>query len=188
MSRTPSLTPRTGSGRDPRALMSARDLIQLLDWLEENHIESWQDGGWGVDALRGELSPRARRRRPYRDGGRRAYAHQDAGRARIPDWWMAIPARTSCSSMISGGRSTYTRSPSVRQVTASTGRPVVKTGSIRPSASPALAACLIGQSRSLTAQAQVLCHSGYEFDDVDCRDLRALRDRFGVQPPGGHER
>lgn len=34
--------------------------------------------------------------------------------------------------------------------------------------------------RCLTAEIQVLCHAGYELDDDDFRDMRALHERFGV--------
>ena len=37
--------------------------------------------------------------------------------------------------------------------------------------------------RCLTPKAQVLCHSGYELDETDLQDLRALRDQFGVAVP-----
>ena len=35
--------------------------------------------------------------------------------------------------------------------------------------------------RCLTAEVQVLCHAGYELKDSDAHDLRALRDRLGVE-------
>ncbi|WP_406347420.1 nucleotidyltransferase domain-containing protein [Streptomyces sp. NBC_00144] len=34
--------------------------------------------------------------------------------------------------------------------------------------------------RCLTAQGQAACHTGYELDEEDRRDMTALRDRFGV--------
>jgi len=34
--------------------------------------------------------------------------------------------------------------------------------------------------RCLTPEVQVLCHAGYELDEIDLRDLQALRDRFGL--------
>jgi lincosamide nucleotidyltransferase A/C/D/E len=35
--------------------------------------------------------------------------------------------------------------------------------------------------RCLTAEVQVLCHAGYELDDEDRRDMRALHETFGVE-------
>ncbi|MDR3576495.1 MAG: hypothetical protein P4L50_21730 [Anaerolineaceae bacterium] len=34
--------------------MQASDVVALLRLLEDNHIDVWVDGGWGVDALLGE--------------------------------------------------------------------------------------------------------------------------------------
>jgi len=36
--------------------------------------------------------------------------------------------------------------------------------------------------RCLTPDAQALCHAGYELDDDDQHDLRALDERFGAGP------
>ncbi len=34
--------------------MEAKDVIELYKLFEENHIEVWIDGGWGIDALLGK--------------------------------------------------------------------------------------------------------------------------------------
>ena len=47
--------------------MTAADVLEIVDLLEGVGVESWVDGGWGVDALLGELDQEqaaAGRRRP----------------------------------------------------------------------------------------------------------------------------
>ena len=34
--------------------MTAADVVEILEWLEEANADVWLDGGWGVDALVGE--------------------------------------------------------------------------------------------------------------------------------------
>src|SRR5262245_26821798 len=34
--------------------MTAADVVEILEWLEEANADVWLDGGWGVDALLGE--------------------------------------------------------------------------------------------------------------------------------------
>jgi lincosamide nucleotidyltransferase A/C/D/E len=34
-------------------MMSPTDVLELLDWLEQRGIDTWLNGGWGVDALLG---------------------------------------------------------------------------------------------------------------------------------------
>src|SRR6266496_3049537 len=34
--------------------LTARDVIEVLDWLDAVGVAVWVDGGWGVDALVGE--------------------------------------------------------------------------------------------------------------------------------------
>ncbi|MBI2338413.1 nucleotidyltransferase family protein [Candidatus Daviesbacteria bacterium] len=41
--------------------MEAEDVIELYTLFEENHIEVWIDGGWGIDALLGKQT------RPHKD-------------------------------------------------------------------------------------------------------------------------
>ena len=44
---------RAYRGRKPSAPMGAATLRQVVEQLEENGVEVWLDGGWGVDALLG---------------------------------------------------------------------------------------------------------------------------------------
>src|SRR5262245_48523814 len=34
--------------------MTAADVVEILEWLEEGNADVWLDGGWGVDALLGQ--------------------------------------------------------------------------------------------------------------------------------------
>ena len=44
----------TSCERARRALMTAADVVEILEWLSGGDVEVWLDGGWGVDALVGE--------------------------------------------------------------------------------------------------------------------------------------
>jgi len=33
--------------------MTAEDVLEIIDWLEQQGVEVWLNGGWGVDALLG---------------------------------------------------------------------------------------------------------------------------------------
>src|SRR5581483_10216884 len=43
--------PRAYRGREPRAPMTAPEVVRLLDLMESLGVTVWLDGGWGVDAL-----------------------------------------------------------------------------------------------------------------------------------------
>ena len=49
---------------------------------------------------------------------------------------------------------------------------------------------VLGQRvRCLTAEAQMLCHTGYELSEKDFREMETLHARFGVEyPPEYHKR
>jgi hypothetical protein len=40
--------------RDP----GVSDVMEILEWLEEAHVDLWLDGGWGHDAVLGEQTRR----------------------------------------------------------------------------------------------------------------------------------
>jgi lincosamide nucleotidyltransferase A/C/D/E len=42
------------SKRGKRAMMKSEDVVDVLQYIEQNNIRVWLDGCWGVDALLGE--------------------------------------------------------------------------------------------------------------------------------------
>jgi lincosamide nucleotidyltransferase A/C/D/E len=41
--------------------------------------------------------------------------------------------------------------------------------------------------RCLTPELQIRAHAGYELSEKDHREIRALHERFGVEPPRGYQ-
>jgi lincosamide nucleotidyltransferase A/C/D/E len=163
--------------------MTADAVVALLDALEDRGVAVWLDGGWGVDALLGEQT------RPHDDLDVIIPLHD------VPT--LQATLRQLGYSLIRGVP------PMSFEMTDRDGRqvdvhPVVfdETGDgvyqmeDRQWPYPAEGFSGVGQIlgrrvRCLTPEVQVLCHAGYELDANDVRDLQALHDRFGVEPPAG---
>jgi len=166
--------------RDPRRVMSAPDLVALLELFDAAGIFVWLDGGWGVDALLGEQT------REHDDldlvlaaddvariVGVLEANRYDVAKGRLPTCIVLLdpegrqidlhPVAFDDSgdgiyAMEEGGTWPYPA------------RGFKGTGSV------------LGRAvRCLTPEVQVLCHAGYELDDDDRRDLAALETRFGVR-------
>ena len=163
--------------------MKASDVTWFCDRMTERGIGIWLDGGWGVDALlgvqtrnHGDLDIVAQKKdadavvRFLESEGFRPLERDDScpwnfvmgdGRGREVDFHVILFDRD--------GNGTY-------------GPP--EGGAMYP------AAALQGEGqvkglrvRCLTAQYQVLSHTGYAVDETDYRDVRALADRFGLKIP-----
>jgi lincosamide nucleotidyltransferase A/C/D/E len=162
--------------------MSARDVVALVDELEDRGIDVWLDGGWGVDALLGGQT------RPHDDLDVITPLHD------VPKLRAALEQLGY--SLVGGGP------PMSFEMTDRKGRqvdvhPVVfnergdgvyrnRDGTDWPY--PARGFAGVGsvsgrRVRCQTPEVQVLCHDGYDLDADDVRDLEALRDRFGVELP-----
>lgn len=168
--------------RTPCRAMSARELVDILGDLAGAGVETWLDGGWGVDALLGEQT------REHDDLdlvlsvddslrlvetlGRRGFAvvdgeldsnfvlHDGTG-LQVDVHPVSFDAQgDGLYRKVNGEVWTYP-ADGFRGRGAVLGRPV----------------------RCLTPEVQVLCHAGYELDKTDWRDLGLLAERFGVEVP-----
>jgi lincosamide nucleotidyltransferase A/C/D/E len=170
--------PATGWNRKPKAPMRAEDVLVLLDLLDARGIAVWLDGGWGVDALLEEQT------REHDDLDLVSSAPQ------LPELEAAL-ARTGYAYAEGPPTNPVYRDAAGRQVDV---HPVVFTENgdgaytmadgevwLYPARGfEGSGAVLRRRVRCLSAEVQVLCHAGYELDDDDLHDLRALRERFGV--------
>jgi lincosamide nucleotidyltransferase A/C/D/E len=177
---------RFGRGRMPSTEMAAEELIRVVDRLEEDGIEVWLDGGWGVDALLGQQQRR----------------HDDldlvVDLANVPRL-QEVLARNGYA--VLGGAppmSFYMVDSAGHQVDV---HPVtfnehgdgiykMETGKewAYPAAGFAGTGVVLGRHmRCLSPEVQMLVHAGYELSDKDHEEIRALQDRFGVAPPPGYQ-
>jgi lincosamide nucleotidyltransferase A/C/D/E len=174
-------TARAGRGREPQQDMTATEVVRLLDRLDALRLSAWLDGGWGVDALLREQT------RPHDDLdlvtpldevaaliaalGELGYRHlgggpplsfelvDEAGRQIDVHPVAFDDAGDGIYRMHDGGTWAY------------------------PAAGFEGTGAVAGRTvRCLTPDVQVLCHAGYELDDDDLHDLRALAERFGAGP------
>jgi lincosamide nucleotidyltransferase A/C/D/E len=163
-------------------MMRARDVLQVVDRLDAAGVRAWLDGGWGVDALVGDQTREhddldlvvaltdataaqaalaavgfalAEDERPTR------FVVRDAADRRVDFHTIEFDETGDGVQRLQDGRSW--RYP--REGFSGSGR--------------------IGGRvvRCLTAEAQVLCHLGYDPDDTDRHDMALLAERCGVAPP-----
>jgi lincosamide nucleotidyltransferase A/C/D/E len=162
-------------------VMTARDVVEVVDLLESRSIDVWLDGGWGVDAL---LQTETR-------------AHDDL------DVVMRIADVDNLDDALAGlGFHLVKRWPEspdtfvlgdendrrvdVHPVFFQENGDAIQRLNDRDWTYPAAGfhgrGVVAGRDvRCLSAEVQVLCHAGYELDADDLRDLQALHDRFAVQ-------
>jgi lincosamide nucleotidyltransferase A/C/D/E len=162
--------------------MRAEDVIDAVDALEHAGVELWVDGGWGVDALL--------------DGQTREHDDLDlvVGVDGVPRL-IVVLARLGYDEI-----KPWPDSPEVFVLRAAddrridvhpvrfgdNGDGIQKIGDGAEWTFPARGFAGIGtigrrSVRCLTADVQVLCHAGYELQDSDAHDMRALHERFGVE-------
>jgi len=165
-------------------MVSAADVIEILGWLEQNGIDVWLNGGWGVDALLG------RQTRDHEDlditiaaVDRAAYtAAMAAAGFRIyrvvNDFnWVLIdePGRLvdvhlvdfSTTTVDASGVSIYGPAGLAFEVGSLEGQGTIADKSIRCE----------------TADFQVRGHTGYAPDENDYRDVLALCQAFDIEMP-----
>jgi lincosamide nucleotidyltransferase A/C/D/E len=162
--------------------MDARQAVSILDALRSRGISAWIHGGWGIDALLGEQ--------------RRQHDDLDLV-VQIGDWPRIVTSLAGLGYRVARGApptNVVLLDPVGRQIDV---RPVrfapngdgiyrMETGEDWPFPAAGFAGHgRIGDRavRCLTPDVEVLCHSDYELDDEDVRDLAALAERFGIQVP-----
>ena len=174
--------PIIGNGRHPAAAMDAARVAQVIHALGSRGISVWVHGGWGIDALLGEQTRE----------------HDDLD---------LVVQRIDCPRLVAtlaghGYRVAKGAAPTNFVLLDAAGHQVdihpvrfapngdgiyhMETGEDWPFPAAGFAGHgRIGgrEVRCLTAEVEVLCHSGYELDDEDRADLAALAERFGVAIP-----
>ncbi|MCX5254778.1 amino acid transporter [Streptomyces canus] len=160
--------------------MDAANALAVIRALETQSVEVWLgDGGWGVDALLGEQT------RPHKDVDLIVRVDQAEAAVQVlrgMGFAVAEGRLSSCFVL----RDQEGRSVDVHPVVfdgEGNGDYTMENGEVwvYEAAWFGGTGTLQGEPvRCLTAQGQVRCHTGYELDDEDCRDVAALHERFGV--------
>jgi lincosamide nucleotidyltransferase A/C/D/E len=177
---------RVGRGREPSAEMRPDEVLRLIDSLKQVGVEVWLDGGWCVDALLGEQ--------------RRVHDDLDL----VVDLRDVTQLKQTLSEEdyeLLGGAAPMSFEmvdPKGRQVDVhpvafdEDGDGVYKMRSgedwIYPAAGFTGRGEILGKRvHCLTPEVQMLCHTGYELSPKDHEEIRALQERFGVEPPPGYQ-
>lgn len=177
---------RTGRGRKPSFEMAAEEVARLVEMLESAGVSVWIDGGWGVDALF------AKQLREHDDLdivvdiddvpavqnvlGTAGYTHQEG---RAPLNFMVVDEDG--------------RQVDIHPVTFNEhGDGLYQMENEMAWTYPAYGLAGTGRIggrdvRCLTPALQMRVHAGYELSDKDHAEIRALHERFGVDPPRGYD-
>jgi len=161
-------------------------VVDLLQALQASGVDSWVDGGWGVDALLG------RQTRPHEDhdlvvalgqvpriravlGSRGFILAEDE-----------LPVRFVLSHPQLGHIDFHT----VTFDDHGAGLQPQPSGTVfRYPPEGFVCGCIAGQAvRCISAEVQVLCHLGYEPKEKDVHDVLALHHAFGVTLPATYRR
>jgi lincosamide nucleotidyltransferase A/C/D/E len=163
--------------------MTASDVVEIVQLLDQNQMDVWIDGGWGVDALLGGQT------RPHRDLDI-AIQHKDTPRLRI-----LLEARgykdaprddtRDCNFVLEDDLGhqidvhSYTFDSSGNHVY----------GVEYPAQSLTGNGFVNGYLvRCISPEWMVKFHTGYEIDENDYLDVRALCRRFGIEMPSEYEK
>lgn len=161
------------------------EVVRLLHAFEAAKVKAWVDGGWGVDALLGE------QQRPHDDLDvvvelKDVAAVEDVlRRAGYTDKDRDAPL--SFVVVDSKGRQVDIH-PVVFD---DDGNGLYQMDNGKTWTYPADGFCGAGRVGGkhvscLSPRVQMLVHSGYELSQKDHDEIRALHDRFGVDPPRGY--
>jgi lincosamide nucleotidyltransferase A/C/D/E len=166
--------------------MSSGDVLAVIDLLTSSKIDAWLDGGWGVDALLGEET------RPHKDVD--IIIRVDDVPAMINLLGQhGFDLADGCPPSNFVLRDSQRREIDVHPVRFDEGgngvyRMLNGEDWIYPAAGFAGVGHVANREvRCLTAEVQMLCHTGYEPSDKDFREMHLLRQRFGVQLPHEHQ-
>lgn len=162
-------------------MMRAADALAVIRTLEAGDVEVWLgDGGWGVDALLGEQT------RPHKDVDvivRVAQAHRLVAVLQELGFAVTEGRLSSCFVLRDQDGRTVDVHPVVFDQEGN-GNYTMENGEVWVYAAAWFDGSGIIQGetvRCLTAEGQVLCHTGYPLNDKDRQDMAALQRRFGVQ-------
>jgi lincosamide nucleotidyltransferase A/C/D/E len=168
---------------DYHGIMKSEDVVEILQLLEGHGIEVIVDGGWGVDALLGEQTrehsdldiaiqhrhvPELRRLL-----GERGYAE------------IQVPDTRDCNFVLVDARGrrvdvhSFTFDDKGNNVFGVAYKREHLTGAGRIGGRPV---------KCVPPDHMVAFHSGYELDENDYRDVKAICERFGIALPKEYER
>lgn len=158
--------------------MTADDVIEIAQLLNQHHIDVYIDGGWGVDALLGEQT------RPHSDLDI-AVQHKDVARVRAlleARGYKDVPRDDTrdCNFVLGDARG---HQVDVHSYTFdSAGNHIY--GVKYPADSLTGVGLVKGHPvRCISPEWVVKFHTGYEFDADDYRDVQAICQRFGIEMP-----
>ena len=161
--------------------VSAEDVLELLTTLDASRIEVWVDGGWGVDALLGEQT----REHDDLDLVARLEDIDPMLRALEP-WGFSMsedhrPVRCVLRDRVG-------RQIDVHTVAFDAGgggvQPQPSGGTFRYPPEGFVAGSIGGREvPCISAEVQLLCHTGYEPDGTDRHDVTLLAERYGLALP-----
>jgi len=165
--------------------MQANDVVQIVTWLEAVGISVWLDGGWGVDALVG------RQTRPHDDLDV-VIATEDAGHA-----LRRLEAQSFALTVDERPTRFVLRDPRDRRIDFHPVTFDVEGGGVQhlqdgrtfryPPEGFHGSGSIDGHVvRCLSAEVQMLCHTGYVPDHNDHHDVALLHTRFGLPLPLGY--
>lgn len=170
-------------------MMTADDVLEVLDRFESVGVSAWVDGGWGVDALLG------RQTRHHEDLDV-AIDHRDLERAQealVPlgfrhaaDAQPGLPARLVMQDRI--GRQIDVHPLSFDE--AGNGLQDLDNGAfgLYPAEGLVGSGTIRGRSvRCLTPELQLRFHQGYEPNEADHHDMRLLAETFHLTLPAPYE-
>lgn len=158
--------------------MTANDVVELVQLLEQNDIEVYVDGGWGIDALLGEQT------RKHGDLDV-ALPHKYVLKMREllkARGYKDVPRDDTrdCNFVLSDDKGhevdvhSYTFDDSGKNVFGVAYEPRHLKGTGTINGYPV---------KCIPAEVMVEFHSGYELDEDDYHDMKALCDKFGFQLP-----
>lgn len=162
--------------------MTGRDLLRIVDLLDEDDIPVWLDGGWAVDAAL----------------GRQTRAHDDLDIVVDLDHVEPLSALLESQGYVLAGGGAHKSFELVDEfgrqvdvhpvvfVPSGDGRYLMETGEywIYPARGFAGEGRILARVvRCLTPEVQMLCHTGYEPHRQSYDDVWALGERFDLRVP-----
>ncbi len=164
--------------------MEANDVIELYNLLEENGIEVWIDGGWGIDALLG------RQTRQHKDLDIAIY-HKDKPKLRklLKDRGytdVASDDRSDWNFVLGNGESEIDVHTFIFD---DNGNNIY--GTAYPKASLSGTGVINGESiQCIPPEWVVTLHAQakYEPKEKDIQDVNAVCDKFGLEPPENYKK
>jgi lincosamide nucleotidyltransferase A/C/D/E len=160
----------------------SHDLIAIVDLLELSDIQVWLDGGWGVDALLGEQT------RPHKDVDIIVHVNDVPAMISVlgDRGFELVGGRPSSNFVLRDSQGREVDVHPVRFDEEGNGVYRMLNGEdwVYPAAGfQGTGRVADREVRCLTPEVQMLCHTGYEPSEKDFREMRLLRQRFGVELP-----